>query len=150
MPDFVRIFCQLISQNSRCMRHSERLFCKYIVTSLVVITIFYINNGDFADAPHSESAKSAALICLSYGIFSSKFLPVKSNKEHASIPGNTLLSILYAFYNSFIFLLRTYNLARNRTAGCCLWRSQIDLYLGCSHTAQEVAVIGCNYSFTIC
>ena len=64
-----------------------------------------------------------------------KFLPVKSNKEHASIPGNTLLSILYAFYNSFIFLLRTYDLARNRTAGCCLWRSQIDLYLGCSHTA---------------
>lgn len=56
-------------------------------------------------------------------------------KEHVSIPGNTLLSILYAFYNSFIFLLRTYDLARNRTAGCCLWRSQIDLYLGCSHTA---------------
>ena len=42
------------------------------------------------------------------------------------------------------------NLSRDRAGSCGLRGCQIDLHLGGSHTAQEVAVIGCNHPFTIC
>ena len=35
------------------------------------------------------------------------------------------------------------------TGCCCPWGCQIDFNFGCTHTAQEVTVVGSNYTLTI-